>query len=184
MGVLKRQAQLVLLCEDNQHEAFARRFLEKMGWSMRAIRIEKAPGGRGAGEQFVRERYPVELKAHRSRPVSQILMVMIDGDAEGTAARLRQLSQACRDASVAERAQDERVAIFVPTWNIETWLAYLDGEPVAEEQAGYRRLLRERDCKRHVEVLAQMCQDGELREPAPPSLRAACDEYRTRLAIP
>lgn len=151
---------------------------------MRTIRIEKAPGGRGAGEQFVRERYPIELKAHRSRPVSQILVVVIDGDSEGTVGRLHQLDQACRAADVVERTQDERVAIFVPTWNIEAWLAYLDGETVAEEQSGYRRLPRERDCKKHVEVLARMCQEGELREPAPPSLRAACGEYRTRLAAP
>src|SRR5206468_2025593 len=139
VGALSRRVQLVLLCEDSQHEAFARRFLEKMGWETRAIRVEKAPGGRGAGEQFVRERYPLELKAHRSRPVSQALVVLIDGDSDGTATRLRQLDQACREAAVAERTQAEGVAVFVPTWNIETWLAYLDGEAVAEERSGYPR---------------------------------------------
>jgi hypothetical protein len=184
MGVLKRQAQLVLLCEDNQHEAFARRFLAGMGWNPRAIRIEKAPGGRGSGEQFVRERFPLELKAHRSRPVNQVLVVLIDGDGEGTAVRLRQLSQACGDAAVAERSPDERVAIFVPTWNIETWLAYLDDEAVSEARSGYPRLLRERECQRHVDVLIEMCREGELRQPAPASLQAACDEYRIRLATP
>jgi hypothetical protein len=78
-----------------------------MGWETRALRVEKAPGGQGAGEQFVRERFPLELKAHRTRPVSQALVVLIDGDAEGTAARLQRLGQACREAGVAERANDE-----------------------------------------------------------------------------
>jgi hypothetical protein len=173
---------LVLLCEDKQHEAFARRFLNETGWETRSMRVEKAPGGRGAGEQFVRKRFPVELKAHRSRPVSQALVVLVDGDADGISARLQQLNQACREAVVAERAGNDRVAIFIPTWNIETWLAYLDGEEVTEEKPDYPWLSRERDCRRHVDELARMCRDGKLREPAPAALEAACDEYHARLA--
>jgi len=146
------------------------------------MRVEKAPGGRGAGEQFVRERFSLELKAHRSRPVSQALVVLIDGDRHGVASRLHQLDQACRDAGVAERADEERVAVIIPTWNIETWLAYLDGEQVSEDRSDYPRLSRERDCQRHVETLVRMCRAGQLREPAPPSLETACVEYRKRLA--
>jgi hypothetical protein len=179
---VSRRVQLVLLCEDKQHEVFARRFLNEMGWETRAMRVEKVPGGRGAGEQFVRKRFPVELKAHRSRPVSQALVVLIDGDAEGTAARLQQLSHACREAGVVERTDHDRVAIFIPTWNVETWLAYLDGEDVTEAKSDYPRLSRERDCQRHVEALAQMCRDGQLRELAPASLETACSEYHARLA--
>ncbi|HSF38979.1 MAG TPA: hypothetical protein VLT87_04240 [Thermoanaerobaculia bacterium] len=179
---MSRRVQLVLLCEDKQHEVFARRFLNEMGLETRSMRVEKAPGGRGAAEQFVRNRFPVELKAHRTRPVSQVLVVMVDGDTEGTAARLQQLNQACREAVVAERAAEERVAIFIPTWNIETWMAYLGGEEVTEGKPDYPRLARERDCQRHVEALARMCRDGKLREPAPASLEAACGEYQARLA--
>jgi hypothetical protein len=179
---VSRQVQLVLLCEDNQHEAFARRFLSAMGWETRAMRVEKAPEGRGAGEQFVRQRFPLELKAHRSRPVTQALVVLIDGDAAGTERRLQRLGQACRDTGITERADGERVGIFIPTWNIETWLTYLDGEPVEEDRRDYPRLARERDCQRHVDALAQMCRRGELREPAPLSLQVACEECQTRLA--
>lgn len=180
MGAVSRRVQLVLLCEDKQHEAFTRRFLTATGWETRAMRVEKAPGGRGAGEQFVRERFPRELKAHRSRSVSQALVVMMDGDSEGVAARLQQLANACRDAGVAERAEHERVMLLIPTWNIETWLAYLDGEDVEEGKSDYRRLPHERECQRHVETLARMCQLQKLREPSPASLAAACHEYRTR----
>jgi hypothetical protein len=178
---VSRRVQLVLLCEDRQHEAFARRFLNAMGWETRALRVEKAPGGRGAGEQFVRERFPLELKAHRSRPVSQALVVLLDGDRQGSGVRQQRLDQACREAGVAERARDERVALFIPTWNIETWLAYLDGGKVDEGKSDYPRLERERDCQRHVAELVEMCRTGKLREPAPASLQAACDEYHARL---
>lgn len=179
---MSRRVQLVLLCEDKQHEAFARRFLNEMGWETRSMRVEKSPGGRGAGEQFVRKRFAVELKAHRSRPVSQALVVLIDGDTDGVSARLQQLNQACREALVAERTGEDRVAIFIPTWNVETWLVYLDGEDVTEGKPDYPRLSRERDCQRHVGELARMCRDGRLRQSAPASLEAACDEYNARLA--
>jgi hypothetical protein len=178
---VSRRVQLVLLCEDKQHEAFARRFLNAMGWETRAIRVEKAPGGRGAGEQFVRKRFPLELKAHRSRSVSQALVVMLDGDREGSGARRERLDQACREAGVAERTQEERVALFIPTWNIETWLAYLEGGKVDEKKPDYPRLERERECQRHVDELVEMCRAEKLRQPAPASLEAACDEYHTRL---
>lgn len=178
---MSRQAQLVLVCEDRQQEAFVRRFLKAMGWETRAMRVERAPSGRGAGEQFVRDRFPRELKAQRSRPVSQALVVMIDGDSEGPGARQSQLGKACRDAGVAERTAEERVAVFIPTWNIETWLAYLDEAQIEEGRSDYPRLAQERDCQRHVVKLAQMCRAGELRQPAPPSLEAACNEYNLRL---
>lgn len=176
-----RSVQLVILCEDTQHEAFCRRFLSANGWSVRAIRVEKAPRGRGAAEQFVRQRFPRELKAHRSRPVSQALVVMIDGDAHGVEARLQKLDEACRNSGVEVRGPGARVALFVPTWNIETWLAYLDGETVDEARSNYPRLTRERECQRHVDALTEMCRVGALRQPSPPSLDRACDEYGARL---
>jgi len=178
---VSRRAQLVLLCEDKQQEVFARRFLNAIGWETRSMRVEKAPAGRGAGEQFVRERFPKELKAHRSRPVSQVLVVMMDGDAEGSTTRLNQLGKACREAGIAERTHDEHVAVFIPTWNIESWLAYLDGEAVEEGKPDYPRLASERECQRHVEALVHMCRADKLREPSPPSLNAACGEYQARL---
>lgn len=86
-----------------------------------------------------------------------------------------------QDAGCGPRQPDEKVAIFVPTWNIETWLAYLTGQTVTESLPNYPKLARERDCQPLVESLYQMCQRGSLRQPAPPSLEAACVEYKSRL---
>lgn len=178
---MSRRVQLVLICEDSQHEAFVRRFLGDMGWDKRGMRVMKAPGGRGAGEQFVREQFPVELNVQRSRPVNQAVVVMIDGDKQGVVARLSQLDQACADSGISKRTSQERVAVFIPTWNIETWLAYLDGSQVTEGRSNYPRLERPRDCQRHVDELVRMCKARKLREPAPPSLETACAEYRARI---
>jgi hypothetical protein len=57
--------------------------------------------------------------------------------------------------------------------------ADLDGHEV-DGTLAYPKLPRQRDCQRHVNELSAMC-GRELRQPAPPSLQAACDEFRTRV---
>ncbi len=180
---MSRNVQLVLICEDQQHEVFARRLLHRAGWDKRRLRVEKAPPGRGSAEQFVRERFPVELAAYRSKrhQLGQAVIVLLDGDDQGVAARLRRLAEACQSQGLPPRQDGERVAFFVPTWNIETWLAYLNDETVDENRHDYPRLARPRDCQRHVDCLHDMCRQGALRQPSPPSLDAACKEYGQRL---
>jgi hypothetical protein len=179
---MSRTVQVVILCEDRQHEAFARRFLALAGQHVRLQRVEISPRGRGAGEQFVRTRFARELAWYRSRRhrVAQALVVVVDADSPDAAGRVAQLERAAAEAGQPPRGADERVAIFVPARNIETWLAYLDGHTV-DEQREYPRLPRPRDCERHVAMLFEMCRHRQLREPVPPSLEAACTEYRTRL---
>jgi hypothetical protein len=173
----RRTAKLVLLCEDAQHEAFARRFLVEEGWHPRAIRVQRSPRGRGAGEQWVRARYPMELHTLRAVHVSTVLAVMVDADGSTVQERVAALESSCAAAGVPARKADDRVAIIVPRRNIETWLAYLDGEQVDESKV-YPRLNRARDCINHVRVLKGMCDEGSLRVPAPPSLDTACLEYQ------
>jgi hypothetical protein len=57
----RRKVQLIILCEDRQHAACVRRFLETSGWEKRQIEVILNPKGRGSGEQWVRERYACEV---------------------------------------------------------------------------------------------------------------------------
>ena len=173
----------MLLCEDKQQSTFVYRFLIKMGWRKDQIRIRSAKPGKGSAEQYVRDRYPKELVEHRNASVSQALMVMMDGDNRGISGRMAELDDACTKAETSPRTQKEPdVIVFIPTWSIETWLAYLDGETVDETKRDYPRLPRPRDCARHVDALVRMCcsrnRDRELWKPAPASLDAACRAYR------
>lgn len=177
----KRRADAVVVCEDSHHAAFARRFLMKQGYHRRRIRVEPHPHGRGAADQTVRQQYIRALRTYRARMVAHDVFVVIDGDRFGVSGRLRQLEAACRDAGIEDRASNEKVAVFVPTWCIETWLAYLDGEEVDESVKTYPSLSPPRKCKRHVNELDKMCRQGRLRNPAPDSLAAACHEYNTRI---
>ena len=180
---MKRTTQIVLLCEDEQHSVFMSRFFKVMGWNNRQLRIEKAPGGEGSAEQFVREKFPRELEAYRRNRnrVACMLAVMIDGDNQGVSGRSNNLQTACENASVQPRQTDDKVAIFIPTWNIETWLTYLEGTEVDEERSDYPKLAKPRDCRDQVNKLQDMCRRRELQESMPPSLRNACKEFQSRL---
>lgn len=176
---MSRNVRIVLLCEDDQHVTFAKKLLQALGWRLRDFRIEQSPSGRGSAEQFVRERFPIELRGLRSkRGEKAYLVVMIDGDDKGVANRRASLNAACAEQRLAAPSGDDQVLVCVPTWNIETWLAYLDGHVVDESKRDYPRLTRPRDCVRHVQVLADMCSRNTLRSPFPPSLEDTCTQYR------
>ena len=170
-----KPAQVILLCEDKQQQVFVRRFMKPR--TNHPIRVVSAPVGEGAGEQFVREQYPQQLRALRAATVNVVLVVMIDGDVAGSTERMRQLDESCRLSGIEPRTADDRVIVLVPQRNTETWLAYLGGATV-DETTGYPKLDRPGDCKTHVRAPADMCTAGELRAPAPLSLFTACDEFR------
>ena len=174
----------MVVCEDQQHEAFACRFLKEIGLvtDRYQVRVERAQSGRGAADRFVEQTYVKELDASRKTHVATTLVLLTDGDAMGVEKRARRLDDACKLRRVEPRLSTDRVAVFVPTWNVETWFAYLDGETVDEGRKDYRRLKRPGDCRRHVQALAKMCRSGKLRSPAPESLQIACTEYGERLS--
>ena len=176
------RVQLILVCEDAQRAAFVRRFLRADSWDLSPgkFRVAKCPAGSQSAEQWVRENFVAELKAFRSRAPASKIIAVVDADRLSVADRVQQLDQACRDHGVKPREDGEGVAVIVPQRNIETWLAYLDGETV-DQTTAYPRLDRESDCDRHVRQLQTLCQDRQLRQPAPPSLEHACQEYRQRL---
>lgn len=167
---------ITLLCEDLQTDVFVRRFLKHRNFRSRDIRTLPLPGGRQSGEQWVRERYPTELRAIRRRQ-GAYLIVITDADTQSTAVRRAQLDTACDEKEIPRRDDGDPVLVIVPRRNIETWLAYLGGATV-DENTAYRKLKRESDCVTQANSLYRMCHDEQrLDEGAPPSLREACGEY-------
>ena len=184
---MSRPAEIVLLCEDQQQATFVRRFLKsRLGYEARELRrrlrIEMAQAGRGAADQFVLERFPREVAAYRRQAGRRQtrLLVMIDGDRIGVEGRTQRFDDACRNRQIEPRKDTEKIVVLVPTWNIETWLYWLDGHDVDEARKDYPRLPKESDCQPGVNELVMMCQSGKLRDPAPPSLVAACSEFNQR----
>ena len=91
---MSRSVNVVILCEDRQHEAFARRFLALAGTVTRVQRVEISPKGRGSGEQFVCARFARERPSiAQADRVDQALVVVVDGDGKDALARETQLAE-------------------------------------------------------------------------------------------
>ncbi|NET70046.1 MAG: hypothetical protein F6K62_03055 [Sphaerospermopsis sp. SIO1G2] len=181
--MIKKRVQIVILCEDKQQEVFAIHFLQKRGFVIdRNIRTEICP--KGAGEQFVRERYTKEVVEYRRQKNKRagILVVLIDADKKTVAERLKQLNDTLNENSHPPRQPDEAIAIFVPKRNIETWIHYLKGENVDEENE-YPKFKKQSECKPEVEQLVNQCYQGNLDDNAPSSLKAACGELQRILPL-
>jgi len=177
-----RRVKIVLLCEDSQQEAFTRRFLNGMGWNTRELRVEKSPSASGSAEQWVREKFPDELSVYRQRrhQAASALIAMIDADTKSVQDRINEFEGACNSIQIAFRAVDEAVAIAAPKRNIETWIHYLSGQQV-NEQEPFPKLGRARKCKPAVDHLVELCRATGLAANAPQALVAACDEYNVRI---
>lgn len=135
----QRRVQVVILCEDRKHEQFIRRLCDRIGH--RWVRSETAPGGKGSAENWVRRRYPGEVRAYRSQAnhLSNGLVAAVDGDRFGVAARKAGLDAELVAAGQQQRGDEERVAVIVPTWSVETWLAWLCGHTSVVESQPYKR---------------------------------------------
>ena len=169
-------ARIVLLCEDDDTDRFVRRFLSHRNFKARDIYTLPLPDGKQSGEQWVREKYPDELKAIRNHQ-NAFLVVVVDADTQTTESRRSQLDQECDKQGVPRRTSDEPVIIMVPKRNLETWLAYLDGQSV-DETTRYPKLTP-KEHRALADELYQMChRSQQFREPTPPSLPEACSEYR------
>jgi hypothetical protein len=168
--------KIVLLCEDRQQEVFARQFLESCGIDRHHIYPDVCPKGKQSGEQYVREKYSRSVISYRQKAnhLSTALVVLTDADNLEVAERLRQLANALESSSAAQRGQRERIGVFIPKRNIETWIYYLQGQEVNENDV-YPHLSKPGDCKPVVHHLAQNRRQT-LPEDAPLSLKIACNE--------
>lgn len=186
----QNRVQIVILCEDLQQQVFAYHFLKKRGFNIypKNLTIRTSPKGKGAGEQFVRNHYAAEVKEYRRKNYrSGMLVVLIDADTVSVKATLKDLDNALIENSQELRKPDEKIAIFVPKRNIETWIHYLRTGEVVEEEAEKSKYPKfpknEAICKVGVEQLANQCSQGSLDENVPPSLQAACEELQRLLPL-
>jgi hypothetical protein len=132
--VAERIAEIVVLAEDLNHVNFARQFLQRKGHHPRTIRVVPVPGGRGSGEQYVREHYPEEVSYYRNRSTRRraALVVVIDADAKSVVGRERELQTGLVHTGGVLRESHEAIVLLIPKRHIETWIYCLLGEHVDE----------------------------------------------------
>jgi len=183
----RRCVQLVILCEDIQHRAFAKGLFEARGF--RNIRFLPIPEGKGAATQYVFKHYPERVKAYRilanRNQSSHALAIFIDADNETVEKRLKELDDTLQEKGLEKQQNNEKIATFIPKKNIETWLMSLMEQVVNEEtnyKNDYKKNYRIRDCIPYVRNFAnKICPANSLPNNAPPSLHRACDELKRTL---
>jgi hypothetical protein len=174
----RRGVRVVLLVEDRSLERFAREVLLQLGFHRCEVRVIEYPAGRGSAKQWVEKRYPTEVKAYRREANHQqvALLVGTEADEKTVADRFRLLASKLTDAGHAERNDTERIALWVPKWNVETWILHLSGEDVGEEK-NYKHKVRRPDYRTVAEAFVKSFRESPDERPATlPSLEVAFKE--------
>lgn len=122
-----RGIRVRILCEDRRTERFLRKLCQR--YDVYVLSSEVAPSGDGDASVWVRKSYASSVRLLRaSRHQKSLgLIAAIDGDNKGVHKRKLELANELDEAGLPERGAEEPIAIFVPTWSIETWLAQLCG---------------------------------------------------------
>lgn len=185
--------EVIILCEDIDQERFIREYLICCGLDDRKIKDFGNPKGKTIknNNALIVKHYPELIKSYRSRNYRNIaVVVMIDADEDSLDDRMRSLNIALDETAgnlnKDPRFSNEKIAIFVPARNIETWFHYINSDMSGQE---YNEITDYKDkkmstkerielAKKSARILAsEICPQGVDRISLP-SLRYACRELQ------
>ena len=159
--------RVIMLGEDPPHRQFMEVLCDRAGWRIEDQRIQ--PSGQGAASGWVLQQF---AEAHREVTSAKLpglgLLVCIDGDNVGFETRRRALLE-----QVNSHPSDP-VAIVCPTWSIETWLQFFDGEPCNEITS-----MKQRSGRHFRQMSYRHVGPGAPRERPPPKLRRESLQHLT-----
>ena len=138
-NVVERIAEIVVLAEDLRQANLVRHYLIRCGHHQRSIVLRLAPRGKGSGEQYVRERYPIEVAycRHRLHLRKAALATVLDADTGSVDEHERELTTALAAADEEKRGDTEPIGVLIPKRNIETWILCLS-EQIVDEIIDYK----------------------------------------------
>jgi hypothetical protein len=179
----KKGVRITVLVEDEALERFACNVLAMFGVDRRKTYVDPYPVGRNA-KQWVAQQYPGKVQLFRRKAGEQVaLLVGTDADEQTVQQRGNALAAALDQARLPRRADDERIALWIPKWHVETWILALLGQDVNENE-NYRHAAQGANvseaAKGFVDRFHSFKQDAAS---APlPSLRTAFEETQ-RLGV-
>ena len=135
----KKGVRVTLLVEDEALERFSREVLIDLGYSRHEIRVTNYPVGKGSAKDWVNNQYPVHVRTIRSKSYQQLALVVgTDADEATVRERADRLVNSLENEGLAARQHQERIVLWIPKWNVETWLLYFAGDARDEDQ-NYRK---------------------------------------------
>jgi hypothetical protein len=186
--------EVTILCEDIDQERFIRQYLICRGLDEHKIKDFGNPKGRVIenNNASIVKYYPALMKSYRrTRKYRNIaVVVMIDADEDSLDDRMRSLNIALDETAGNlnrdPRLRDEKVAIFVPARNIETWFYYINNNMEGQECNEITKYKDDNMSAKERIELAKSAAQKLAREICPqgvdritlPSLRYACTELQ------
>ena len=174
---LSKEYQYIVLCEDAQMKSFITGFLKIHGIGERSVRVRNYPAGKGCGEAFVKKEYDKEVRYLQSKSYNRLtLVVCSDADKYTCDERIGFIEEETRKR-IGRNRDKEKIIMWIPKREIETWICFLNGEDVDEEQ-DFRHSGKPQKCRKQAQKMAEYCQDQiELDTRSVPSLMMAKKEY-------
>lgn len=176
---------VVILREDKQHGAFVRRLLIKLGRNKREIRELPPPANIKQGRAAVLEHLAQEVDQHRKgycSTKSRRLVLIIDADDFSTVETKRQIQSKLTEAKLPAISSGEGVVQLIPKREIETWLDFLEGKSISEDDRPIQRKQCEGSIADPVQKFVDFVRQPHLMsDDVLPSLKAAVGEVRTEL---
>ena len=178
--MMSNRVDIALLCEDESHEQFIKKFLRRKHRSYRRVFPDGYKSGETGGVQpnnaFVLDRAVTEVAVARKVPPKRALILVIDGDARGFASRCGEIAANLKAANMFPLNSTECIALVVPCRNIETWIHHFAGEATDETQICSKR---DTNASEAATAFAAWVSDGNAVEVVElPALNAARDELR------
>ena len=174
---MSKKSDAVVLCEDIQHRVFFVKMLKELGFK----RIRPLPLPVSCGEQYVRNEYSKQVISYRQNEnkCAFTLVIVIDADLTPITSRLRQLTKSLKDYELNDRQPTEKIALFIPNRNIETWIENLIHNSAVNEVAAYEKLSgHERDCHPAVEHFIILARQSPKPTDRPPSMLHGFAEFQ------
>lgn len=186
MAINLKGYRITVLCEDMAQYDFIKAYAKSLGADKRIDRITQA-----YNNASVLHYYPKAVISYRRSATENImLVVMIDADEKTIQERLKEIDKKL-DIEKARlnqptRSDNEKILLFVPIRNIESWFHYtLTGAIDIETKKGidgklisYKDQYKNQDINEVVEKLKEeICLNG-LPDNAPSSLHHACNELK------
>ncbi len=135
-----RFSRLRVLCEDQRTQIFVQNLATRYGIGARHIRFDISPKSTEDASKYVLDNFVEAIRQWRAARHGHemvAMLVVIDGDKHGPLHRRNELLKRLHDSGADPIAKDDPLAIIVPTWHIETWIAWLCGRRPLDEQTRY-----------------------------------------------
>jgi hypothetical protein len=175
-----RRVHVVVLCEGLKDYWFAYKCLVTCGWRRDQIAPKISPSGKQSAFTYVLNQYTTEVRANRNgKKKERALLVLIDADKQPEGGRESELAKRLDAAKLKPRQARERISLWVPRRQLETWVHFLThGE--ADEDTDYKgeHLVKDREYTPAAERFAKLLKERRsVPSKAVPSLKKAVAEF-------